>query len=189
MKRVVFLILILLSVTIAQDEMKPWEKLGLSQTEWKMIKDADLSIKKVESLLKDGIGIEEYLSKTWENYGLTESEWIQKRRSGMTNYDIQLEASVKDKGFGEDTKNGIRSDFSSMSGNGQMASSLFLPGYQQIKAGKKGRGILMVSLAGGAVVWCAADAIANKRFFALPVCVLALDMIWSFVDFKVSSKN
>lgn len=189
MKRVFFLILFLLSVTIAQDEVKPWEKLGLSQTEWKMIKDAGMSIKKVESLLKDGIGIEEYLSKPWENYGLTESEWIKKRRSGMTNYDIQLESSIQNDGLGPDTKNGIRSDFSSMSGNGQMVSSLFLPGYQQIRAGKKNRGILMVSLAGGAVVWCAADAIANKRFFALPVCVLALDMIWSFVDFKVSSKK
>lgn len=186
MKQVVFLVLVLFSVIFAQDEIRPWEKLGLSQTEWKMIQENNMSMKKVESLLEDGIGIGEYLSKPWENYGITESEWIKKRRSGMTNYDIQLEASVTNKGFGEGTKEGIRSDFSSMSGNGQMASSLFLPGYQQIKAGRKGRGITMISLAGGSIAWCTVDGIVNKRFNAFPLCFLALDMIWSFVDFKIS---
>ncbi|MDO5575720.1 MAG: hypothetical protein Q4F84_01460, partial [Fibrobacter sp.] len=86
------------------------------------------------------------------------------------------------------TKSDMRSDFSNMSGNGKVISSLFLPGYQQFKAGKKGKGTVMVSLAGGSIAWCIADGAANKRFNALPICFLAADMIWSFIDYKVANK-
>jgi hypothetical protein len=77
----------------SDDELKPWEKLGVSQTEWKMIVDNHISEAKVHELLAGGIGIGEYVAKPWKKIGLSEKKWIKKRRSGLSEYDVELEAN------------------------------------------------------------------------------------------------
>ena len=52
----------------SQDDLRPWERLGLSQTEWKQVKENDVPISKVEKLLKYGIGIGEYLEKPGKSW-------------------------------------------------------------------------------------------------------------------------
>jgi hypothetical protein len=90
------------------DDLKPWEKLGISQTEWIMIRDNRISEDKVQVLLRSGIGIGEYVAKPWKELGLTERAWIAKRRSGLTNYDIELEAKENSTTWKTDSKSVLK---------------------------------------------------------------------------------
>lgn len=169
-----------------QDENKPWEKLGLSQTEWRLITENNITMSKVEQLLKDGISIGEYLQKPWEPLNMTEDRWIKKRRSGLTSYDIELEGQRDDKSWRKEMKNDAGKDAHQLTENGEMFSSLFLPGYYQLQTNQKVKGTVMVSFAAGSLLWCTVGGIAQKRFEVLPIVfVLVPDMVWSFIDYKI----
>jgi hypothetical protein len=175
----------------AQDESRPWERLGLSQTEWRLINENNISMAKLEQLLKSGISVGEYIQKPWEPLGMSEEKWIKKRRSGLTSYDIELEATM---GNTQEWKKNMNTDATKdmhqLSGNSELFSSLFLPGYYQYNVGQKRKSYVMIGLAGGAVAWCAIGSIANKRFEVLPVAVVIIpDMVWSFIDYKIDKKN
>jgi hypothetical protein len=187
----IFIFTFLFSVIlVAQDDTKPWERLGLSQTEWRLIKDNDIKMSKVEELLKVGISIGEYLQKPWVVLNLTEDKWIKKRREGLTSYDIELEAQSSDSSWKKDLKSDAGKDMRQISGNSEMFASLFLPGYYQYKTDQNFKGTMMVSLAGGAVIWCTIGSIATKKFEAIPVCFLLVpDMIWSFIDYKIAQRK
>jgi len=175
----------------AQDESRPWERLGLSQTEWRLVNENNISMSKLEQLLKSGISVGEYIQKPWVPLGMTEEKWIKKRRAGLTSYDIELEAT---RGNSEEWKktmnNDAARDMQQLSENRELFSSLFLPGYYQYNVGQKRKSYVMIGLAGGAVAWCAIGSIANKRFEVLPVAVIIVpDMVWSFIDYKIDKKN
>lgn len=185
------LILIILASFFAfgQDEMKPWERLGLSKTEWMMIEDNKMPMSQVEFLLKSGIGISEYFKKPWVDLGLTEQKWIEKKRSGMSNYDIEIEAKSTNSEWKTEMKNGFNSEMNGMSENRENFLAL-LPGIQQFRAGSHTKGVIMASLAAGAITWCAAGSINNKRFEALPIFVILVpDIVWSYADYKISRKK
>lgn len=189
MKTSVLFILMLTFLCFSQEELQPWERLGLSITEWKMIEDNKMPMEQVEELLQAGIGISEYFQKPWLSLNMTEKEWIGKKRSGMSSYDIELQANAANAEWKDEMKSGFHTELSGMSGHGERFSAL-LPGYQQLKNKHKTRGIIMVSLAAGAVTWCTAGSIANKRFEAIPIaCILVPDIIWSFIDYSVSKKK
>ncbi|NLG19361.1 MAG: hypothetical protein GX556_18730 [Fibrobacter sp.] len=173
----------------SQDDNKPWERLGLSQTEWMLIEEHNISMHKLEQLLKDGIGVGEYIQKPWEKLGMSESKWMAKRRSGLTNYDIELESGAQIGDWKVDNKDGFRSEITEITRHGEAFSSLFLPGYQQLKSGDKVTGRIMVSLAGGAALWCVVGSVANRRFEVIPVVgIIVPDMIWSYIDYKVKDR-
>lgn len=181
---------ILTGSVYGQDENKPWEKLGLSQTEWRMITDNNMSMSKVEQLLKDGISIGEYFQKPWESLKMTEDRWIKKRRSGLTSYDIELGAQRDEKGWKKELKSDAGKDAHQLTENGEMFSSLCLPGYYQWQTNQKVKGSVMVSLAAGSLIWCTVGSIANKRFEVLPIVfVFVPDMVWSFIDYKIKKRN
>jgi hypothetical protein len=175
----------------AQDESRPWERLGLSQTEWRLINENNISMAKLEQLLKAGISVGEYIQKPWEPLGMSEEKWIKKRRSGLTSYDIELEATMGNtQEWKKNLNNDAARDMHQLSENGELFSSLFLPGYYQYNVGQKRKSYVMIGLAGGALAWCAIGSIANKRFEVLPVAVIIVpDMVWSFIDYKVDKKN
>lgn len=194
MNKLTLLFLVLLSgaaVITGQDDIKPWERLGLSQTEWKLIEQHNIPMSKVESLLRDGIGIGEYVQKPWEKLKMSESKWISKRRSGLTNYDIELESGNSSSSeWKMDTRDGFKQEVTGISGHGEAFSSLFLPGFQQLKSGEKVKGRLMVCFAGGAVLWCVTGSIIQKDFDVIPIFfVLVPDMVWSYIDYKVKSRK
>ena len=192
MKKHLFILLIFLisGTGIGQDDIKPWERLGLSLTEWKLIQENNIPVSKVEKLLKNGISISEYIDKPWERLEMKESKWTEKRRAGMSSYDIELEAKLKDQKWNSGVKEDFLSEISTVSGSGEAFSSLFLPGYQQLRAHRKATGIILLSIAGGSLIWCTAGSIANKRFEGIPVfCVLVPDMVWSLIDFKIFKKK
>jgi len=188
---VVMAVVSLLCVKVAaQDENRPWERLGLSQTEWRLINDNNIKMSKVEELLKDGVSIGEYIQKPWEPLNMTETKWLKKRRSGLTTYDIASESQAKDQSWKKDMNNDAGNDMRQVSKNGEMFSSLFLPGYYQYKHNHKVKGIIMASLAGGALTWCTVGSIAGKNFEVIPITfVLVPDMVWSFIDYKVTKNN
>jgi hypothetical protein len=184
-----FFLLALLTFILSawsQDDDKPWERLGLSQTEWKMIQDNNLNMNLVEKLLKYGVSIGEYLQKPWDKLGLTEDQWLEKRRIGLTSYDIELENKVDTTtSWKHSLKDDAGSDIKHISENGELFSSLFLPGSCQYRSSQKAKGSVMVGLAGGSVIWCTASSISKRQFNVIPIItVLVPDMIWSFIDYK-----
>jgi hypothetical protein len=192
LKVLVLFIVIFNYLIYSQEEISPWEKLGLSKTEWIMIQDNKIPDEKVEELLKAGIGIGEYVNKPWVNLGMSEEKWINKRRSGLTNDDInsKVASSVPDSSLRAAYKANARDDFRSVSKNGEKFSSLFLPGYQQHKSGRKVQRNFMLALAGGSLGWCVGGSIYNKRFEFLPIfCITVPTMIWSFADYSAHSKK
>ncbi len=177
----------------SQDDSKPWERLGLSLTEWKLITDSDMPMSKVESLLKAGIGISEYFEKPWEPLGMSEAKWIAKRRSGLTNYDIEQEVRMENNDTimqPPPTPNTTFVDFKRPGETRELASALFLPGLQQYRYKEKKRGRVMVSLAAVSVVGTVAWSIKVKQFMPVPLLVILLpDMGWSYVDHKIRLKK
>jgi hypothetical protein len=181
---------ILTCFVFGQDENKPWEKLGLSQTEWRMITDNHMPMSKVEKLLKNGISIGEYLQKPWEPLKMSEDSWVKKRRSGLTSYDIELEAQNNSESWKKEMKNDAGKDVHQLTESGEMFSSLFLPGYYQWQTNQKVKSSVMVSLAAGSLIWCTVGSITEKRFEVLPIVfVLVPDMVWSFIDYKIKKRN
>jgi hypothetical protein len=181
---------ILTGFVFGQDENKPWEKLGLSQTEWRMITDNNISMSKVEQLLKNGISIGEYSQKPWEPLRMSEENWVKKRRSGLTSYDIELEAQHDAENWKMEVKHGAGKDVHQLTENGEMFSSLFLPGYYQWQTNQKVKGTVMASLVAGSLIWCTVGSIKDKHFEVLPVVfVLVPDMVWSFIDYKIKKRN
>ena len=173
--------------SFSQDNIKPWEKYGLSQSEWKIIQDNKISLDKVPVLLSAGISIGEYSKKPWKKLWLTEGEWIEKRRAGLTAYDIELEVQSNRRQWKVDSKNVVPSEYSSFSSNKNRLVSLLLPGFQQLRLKEMSRGEIMAGLAIASLVGCFVVTVVEDRFEARPLCfVLAPDMLWSFIDFKIT---
>ncbi|MFP4165024.1 MAG: hypothetical protein ACLFQB_14065 [Chitinispirillaceae bacterium] len=182
------LVIFFLFISIQASGDWPWEKYGLSQTEWKMIKDNDIPIPKVEELLEIGVDISEYVQTPWTELGMREEKWLSKRRSGLSSYDIKLEAEKNRDHWSDDVKTGIGSDFRGVSRNSDLVSSLLLPGYQQIKAKRNVKGSIMVTLALGALTWSVAGSMKKGEFQVLPIGVVLIpDMLWSMIDFKLNN--
>ncbi len=183
-----FLIFICLAFnSFSQDEQKPWEKYGLSQTEWKMIQDNKISLDKVQALLSTGISIGEYIKKPWMELGLTESEWIKKRRAGLTTYDIELEMKTNHPGGKDVAKNNSSPEINAISSNKNQLMSFVLPGYQQLRLKEMSRGRIMAGLGIASLAGCIIGSAIKRDFEARPLYfVLVPDMFWSFIDFKIT---
>jgi hypothetical protein len=185
---VVLMILCLAFSSFGQQEMRPWEKYGLSQSEWKLVQENNISMDKVRTLLSAGIAIGEYCTKPWKRIGLSEGEWIEKRRAGLTTYDIELEAqSNRRHRFKADTNVAVPSGYSTLSSGKNQLISLLFPGFQQLRLKQPVRGTIMAGLAIASLAVCAGEAMTQDEFTGFSLyCFLAPDMLWSFIDFKIS---
>jgi hypothetical protein len=182
-----FICLFLTSSSFSQDAIRPWEKYGLSQGEWKMVQDNKISLDKVRTILSAGISIGEYCQKPWKRLALTEGEWIEKRRAGLTSYDIELEAKSNRRRWRTDADAAAPSGYASFSSGGNQLVSFILPGFQQLRLKQTTRGRIMAGLAFASLAGCLAGVVIENRFEARPLYfVLAPDMLWSFIDFKIT---
>jgi hypothetical protein len=121
---------------------------------------------------------------------MSEDQWIKKRRSGLTSYDIELEAQANNKNWKKEMRSDAGKDVHQLSESGEMFTSLCLPGYYQWHTDQKVKGSVMVSLVAGSLIWCTVGTISEKRFEVLPiVVVLVPDMVWSFIDYKIKRKE
>jgi hypothetical protein len=192
-KTVIFIVLIGICTVFtvqSQELQKPWEQYGLSKTEWQMIKDNKIPLKKVEELLKSGISISEYIDKPWVKFHLSEKAYINKRRSGLSAYDIELEQTSDRGTWKNDNKKTLHSEVSSSSGNRDLLISFVLPGYQQFRIHHKWRGRIMTSIAVGSVVGSVYLSIADRTVEATPIFIILVpDMFWSMLDFKIGKER
>jgi hypothetical protein len=182
-----FLVFLCLAfASFGQDEVRPWEKYGLSQNEWKLVQENHISRDKVQTLLSAGVAVGEYCKKPWKELGLTEGEWIEKRRAGLTSYDIELETKAGRR-WKADSAAPAPSGYSSFSSVSNQPTALFVPGLQQIRLKQTTRGRIMMGLAVVSIGACFAAVVVEDRFEPRPLYFgLAPDMLWSFIDFKIS---
>jgi hypothetical protein len=181
------LVLLLNLAVFSQDDLKPWERLGLSLTEWKLIQDNHLPMPKVEELLKVGIDIGEYFTKPWERLEMAEENWIAKRRSGLTSNEIEQEKRVADPHFLKTVQPAENSfqEYDASKENAELLTGFLAPGYLQCRDERKVRGRIMIGVAAGSIAGCAALTVVKKQFIPLPLIVILIpDMIWSLADQK-----
>jgi hypothetical protein len=179
-------------VTVSgQDAIKPWEKYGISQSEWKMTKDNNISEEKLKVILSSGISVTEFCQKPWKNLGLRETDWMDKRRAGMSEYDIELEAQSNRTGYRQDNKNTMKSENNSVASKQSpgLFTSFILPGYQQQRIGQKTRGRIMSGLAIGFIACSFVGSVAEGGFEPIPLLLLVPDMFWSLFDYKITLKK
>lgn len=176
-----------------QETAKPWEKYGISQSEWKLTKENKISEEKLKVILSSGIGISEYCQKPWKKLAIKESEWMDKRRAGMSSYDIELEIQSDRTSFKQDNKKILKVDTASESVKQTpgLVTSFILPGYQQRKIGHKTRGTFMsgfaISCLAGCFVWSVAEG--GERIEPIPLLLIIPDMFWSLLDYKIAVKK
>jgi hypothetical protein len=174
-------------IAFGQQNPKPWENFGLSETEWKMVLENNISVEKLREILRAGIGVGEYVKKPWEKFNMTETRWIAKHRAGMSSYDIEVEATTPPVKYNNDNKNVMHEEMNNFSSNKMLFKSFFLPGYEQVKNGKNVRGNFMKAIAFSAIVGSVVWTIAEDKVNAAPIIVLLVpDMFWSAIDFKVT---
>jgi len=175
------------SVIFAQEDLKPWERLGLSITEWKLIQDNNMPMEKVEELLKAGIGISEYFTHPWEECNLTEEKWIAMRRSGLTSDEIKLRQQVSDRDFIKNQKPAENSfeEYDASGERHELFTSFLAPGWLQVHDERKTKGRVMIGLAAGSIAGTVGLSIYKKQFISIPlIAVLVPDMVWSMVNQK-----
>ncbi len=66
------------------------DKYGFSMAECRQIYQSGVSMAKIHKLLGAGISISEYFEKPWVNLNISEKKWIRKRRSGLSQKDLEM---------------------------------------------------------------------------------------------------
>jgi hypothetical protein len=180
-----------IAAACGQEGIKPWEKYGISQSEWKMTKDNNVSEDKLRVILSSGISITEYCQKPWKKLGIKETEWMEKRRAGMSSYDIELDTKSDRTGFIQDSKKIMKADTVSESSKQTpgLFTSFILPGYQQQNIGHKTKGKIMSGFAFGCLAGCFVWSVSKGQFEPIPLLLIIPDMFWSLLDFKASVKK
>jgi len=182
-------------ITVAacgQEGTKPWEKYGISQSEWKMTKDNNISEDKLKVILSSGISITEYCQRPWKKLGIKETEWMDKRRAGMSSYDIELDTKSDRNSFKQDNRKMLKVDTASESAKQTpgLFTSFVLPGYQQQKIGHKTRGKIMSGFAIGCLAGCFIWSVAGGQGIQpVPLLLIVPDMFWSLFDYKFTMKK
>jgi hypothetical protein len=171
-----------------QEPLKPWEKYGISRTEWKMTLDNKISEEKLKVILSSGVSITEYCQKPWKKLNIKEAEWMDKRRAGMSSYDIELDAQSDRTGYKQDNKKMMKVDTTSVSVKQTpgLFTSFILPGYQQGKIGHKTRGAVMAGLAYTMIAGSFVLSVHEGGFEPIPLLIIIPDMFWSLLDYKTA---
>lgn len=136
------------------------EGLGITQTEFRIVKETGMSKSFLLLLLEIGIRPNEYFKQPWKQLGVTEAYWLNQRRSGMCDDDIN------------------RSFHQNKSGEMAPLISFVLPGYYHYQTQRPITGGLITALAVGSV----GVLIVNKENRIYPAATLIASMIWSATD-------
>ncbi len=151
------------------DGVKP-DELGITTSEFEMVKAKGISKQKLMELLEIGILPSEYFSEPWKKLGVTESHWYAEKKAGMADDDI-------DQSYRRQETN-----------NFDPAISLFLPGYFQYKTGRPLYGATLTSIfiLGTTLTFVHKDATDNI-IPAYPIFAVAA-MFWSFGDALMATR-
>jgi hypothetical protein len=157
-----------------------YEKLGLSMTEWMMVKKANMPMDKLYELLETGVSISEYFAKPWEKFEITEEKWLKLRRAGYTDDEIQSNKAHL-----------------SVSGEWAVVQNLFLPGCHQWKRKQYGKASLMSGTAIASIGLGSLFLYQDIRKQGNPpvswavfvLFLLPADMFWSGLDIHLQIQN
>lgn len=182
----------IVSSSYSEFDSKPWERLGLSITEWKLIQDNNMPMTQVEKLLMDGIGISEYFDKPWVKLHITEEKWVSLRRTGLTSAEIKQQMLIESGDYVKIEQPAANSfeDHDASEENRQLFTSFFAPGVLQLRDSRQTTGRVMIGLAAVSVAGTVALSIAKKQFIPVPLLTILIpDMVWSMVNQKNYTKN
>jgi hypothetical protein len=149
-------------------DKEAYEKLGLSETEWVKIKDANMPLSKVHELMKSGITISEYFKMPWKELCISEDRYIRLRREGHSDAEVRWMHARK-RAVNEWTA----------------VQSFFLPGFNQIRRNQPVRGWIMAGVAAGSLGLLVAQNIHSSRFQPFGLYLLLPDMLWSGIDMSM----
>lgn len=170
------IVLVLSSVCFAQEDgIRIWEKHGLTSTEWRIAQDNGVSVETLDTLTSMGIHVTEYLESPWLKIGITRSQWFEYRSVGINDSAIvKLNTKQTDTTI---SKLDLSTDL-----NPEKKSALgLIPGYCQIKTGRKQLGAAQIIVAGTGVAGMVACAFIKPAAVPIPFLVMVVPVIpWSF---------
>lgn len=140
------------------------EELGITNSEFDMVKKHGMSKSRLLQLLEIGILPSEYFSEPWKKLGVTESHWIAEKEAGMSDEDIDQSYRRQE------------------SGNFDPVITFFLPGFYQYKTSQTWHGAALTAtfLAGGALTFLHTDK-TGSVYPTYPIAAFVA-MIWSAGD-------
>lgn len=184
-----FLTIMLLStVSIAQESLKQWEKLGITSKEWHECQLRNFSDDSIKIIVSYGIMPSEFFQSPWLAHNLTCEQWLTKRKSGMT--DEQIFKTVQAIEAVKGSKTVIEMNDKQISENLLKFESFILPGYLQITSSSKSQkiqgsimGTIFVASIAGTIAW------SIKEDCMMPTSLVTITlpvMLWSYFNFKRS---
>lgn len=175
--KTVLLVITILSVPHAQEyftqQLKLWEKLGITSKEYAIAQQNGMPEDSIKFLTSQGIGIVEYYSHPWDSVGVSRERWFEYRHLGYTDKMITADLDTTGMKF--------RADFS-QDFNPQHKSALgLIPGYCQIKSGRKGLGRAQIIVGSVGVAGVVSCAIFKPGAMPIPFFLCIVPVIpWSF---------
>lgn len=163
----------------SSEEMRAWEKHGLTSTEWKIAHENKVSVETLDTLTSMGIHVTEYISSPWVKIGITRAQWFEYRSAGMNDSAImRINTKQTDTSI---SKLDLSTDF-----NPEKKSALgLIPGYCQIKSGRKQLGTAQIIVAGTGVAGMVACSFIRPAAVPIPFLVMVVPVIpWSFATQK-----
>lgn len=178
MKKLLFLTIALcFTASFAQFENDEWsgfdyEHAGLSQAEFQMVKESNISKKKLMHLLEIGIRPSEYLKEPWKNLGVSEEKWLSEREVGMDDSDID--------------QTYIDRTYKNQTGNRNLAYlSFLLPSLYQWSSDEIAKAIAMnvaeAASIGMTVFWALNDE-GDENTWIYGAVLIAAVHVWSGID-------
>lgn len=156
------------------DELKPWEKLGITSREWHEAQVRgfpDDSIKIVVSL---GLTVSDWFKKPWERFGFTVEAYLAYRLKGYSDEDLY-------KMQHPDTIEIVKSDFhaDTRTVDKKLKSFLF-PGYYQFKEGRRKTAIFQWSVIGVGAIATIGVSVYREDFTPVFIVATVPVMFWSY---------
>lgn len=147
-------------------DVQDFEGRGITDTEWRMIHDAQMPREKIAEVLDNKVTITEYFRYPWLRLGMSEQQYLEARREGRLTRD------------NPDLRRSQESDH-----QWAVVHNFFVPGLHQFKRGQKRKASLML---GGAVFGLGlfGYAIASDKGDVTPLALMIMvpSMAWSSID-------
>jgi len=161
------------SFSLSLRDKQIYDSLGLSETEWMLVKEHDISMTKLNEIMRIGVSVRRYCDQPWHSLRLEEKEYLELRGSGYSHNDIiQMQSHETDKDA-----------FA-------VIHNFFLPGYHQYKRGQYLKGACMTAIpvvSLGLFALHRSDRSESHPAFDYPAYLLLCvsGMLWSSIDIGV----
>lgn len=162
------------AVDLSASDKELYEKYGLSETEWILIKEKNIGLDELSEIMSHGVSIHLYISEPWKKLGIDRQKWLKHLREGYTAKEIDFMYKRE-----PPPRNNI-------------VPAFLLPGWYQYKRQEKVKGLCM---AGSAVLSLGLFAFHHRDkdsarvvAFDRPIPWLATmfgSMLWSGIDMGV----